>query len=272
LLVTSGWPTAMLPLSRAARPSSSLLRPGILRHARALSTRGPFAGFWDQLGAGSPRRTDTKGAGMHYVTMDHFTLYQLAQVGRDDAQPQPGAARELMRREIMAVDNVEYADTTERLLEICGTVPANPLIEVPMYTSIAAAYVAGWLSFPLTFNFATASKFNDIFVTQPPPEGADVETWLEVGMWSWTWMEPLQGTASFFLLCLVFANEQRLLLGQPSFTRWLQQRQSKALVDAYPQYDADIVERYGTVLSIFDDEEEMIKEQDVKITALEQTS
>ena len=39
----------------------------------------------------------------------------------------------------------------------------------------------------------------------------------EVGTWTWTWMEPMIGTASFALLCAQFARAQvpaRRLLGR----------------------------------------------------------
>ena len=55
---------------------------------------------------------------------------------------------------------------------------------------------------PLRAHPDTCLWFNEGFVTTEVAEAKDLETWLEVGSWSWTWMEPPLGQISFFLLCL----------------------------------------------------------------------
>lgn len=35
-----------------------------------------------------------------------------------------------------------------------------------------------------------------------PRQEKDLETWLEVGAWTWNWMEPPLGTITFVLLCI----------------------------------------------------------------------
>lgn len=49
---------------------------------------------------------------------------------------------------------------------------------------------------------------------------------LEVGSWSWNWMEPPLGTISFFLLCMQFAREQRVNIGIKPFTERLKLHQA----------------------------------------------
>ena len=44
--------------------------------------------------------------------------------------------------------------------------------------------------------------FNERYVTADVPPEKDLETWLEVGSWTWNWMEPPLGTISFVLLCV----------------------------------------------------------------------
>ena len=103
------------------------------------------------------------------------------------------------------------------------------------------------------FHFGSASKFNDLFVTAEPPEHGDADTWLEVGSWSWNWMEPPLGTISFFLLCMQFAREQRERIGVKHFTEKIKERQGDDLVAAFPQYDAAIVRAYAETIALQSD-------------------
>ena len=60
---------------------------------------------------------------------------------------------------------------------------------------------------------------------------------LEVGIWTWNWMEPPLGTISFFLLCIQFARDQKVNIrgGKPWTTYW-KEKQGDKLAAAYPQY------------------------------------
>ena len=92
-----------------------------------------------------------------------------------------GACRERMRREIMAVDNVEYSETSATLLAMANHIKGNHnYLKAPYLVGIYAALVSGWVSLPLVFHYQTASIFNDNFVTADPPEVGDADTWLEV--------------------------------------------------------------------------------------------
>jgi len=172
------------------------------------------------------------------------------------------ATRERLRREIMVVDNVEYADTKLRLLEMSALVCSNhSLVKAPYQLGIVSALIGGWASLPLVFHYASASKFNDLFVTCDPPDVGDADTWLEVGAWSWNWMEPPLGTISFFLLCMQFAREQRLNIGVEPFTERIKSHQADKLAQAYPQYDADIVRAYAVSIALTSDSDEIEREQ-----------
>ena len=63
------------------------------------------------------------------------------------------------------------------------------------------AGLLGTLSFPLVFHLDTCLWFNEWCVTADIAEDRDLETVLEVGKWSWQWMEPVLGQLSFALLC-----------------------------------------------------------------------
>lgn len=39
-------------------------------------------------------------------------------------------------------------------------------------------------------------RFNEHYVTTDVADDKDLETWLEVGSWTWGWNEPVLGTVS----------------------------------------------------------------------------
>lgn len=77
------------------------------------------------------------------------------------------------------------------------------------------------------------------------------DTILEVGMWTWGWMEPPLGTISFFILCMQFAAQQRLNLGLQPFTEWLKSRKADQFNLAYPMYDRYIVRDYAKAICFY---------------------
>ncbi|CAN0431321.1 unnamed protein product, partial [Ectocarpus fasciculatus] len=77
------------------------------------------------------------------------------------------------------------------------------------------------------------------------PEDADLETVLEVGSWSWNWMEPPLGQISFFLLCMQFVRAQMQNINYKPYGAWLRDRRARKLVERYPQYDRLILEDFA---------------------------
>lgn len=114
----------------------------------------------------------------------------------------------------MSVDSVEY-DEAEAIVEEIGkhNRAVMKLEYFPYQAGITFALGGGILSFPLVFHQETAMWFNEKFVTAEVPEMKDLETIFEVGSWSWGWMEPILGQASFALLILQFARSQAVKLG-----------------------------------------------------------
>jgi len=165
-----------------------------------------------------------------------------------------GAIRERLRREIMAVDSIEYVDTSKKLLLMGEAVKGGQnYLKLPFEVGIWTSLFAGWASIPLVFHYGSAKAFNDRFVTADPPEVGGADTWLEVGSWSWGWMEPPLGTISFFLLCIQFAREQRLSIGGKPMTETIQEYQANKMVAAFPQYDEAIVRAYAGSIALTDD-------------------
>lgn len=191
-----------------------------------------------------------------YVTdLSNDLVFLLAEQGSGAAK------RECVRREIMAVDGIEYAATQTRIEEMSALVAEkHPIIRFPYQVGIWSAQISGFASIPLVFSFSVAKIFNDYCVTADPPDVGEADTALEVGSWSWGWMEPPLGTISFFILCVQFAREKRLEIGVKPFTQRAVEWQGDRLASAYPQYDPYIIHSYGQAIALDDDKDEIVEE------------
>jgi hypothetical protein len=131
--------------------------------------------------------------------MDNPTLITLAALGVHKARV------EVLIRHIMAVDDVSYqkAEVTFATIKRANH-EGMYLLGLPFQIAVAASLGAGLASIPMVFHLPTVEYVNQFYVTVEEPPLTDLETWLEVGSWSWMWMEPLLGTATFSLLCLQY--------------------------------------------------------------------
>ena len=98
---------------------------------------------------------------------------------------------------------------------------------------------------PLTPTNPFSLPHAQFYVTTDVPDDKDLETALEVGSWTWNWMEPPLGQMSFFLLCLQYARAQLGNLGAKPYTAWFLQRRAERVAKTYPQYCANIVESFS---------------------------
>jgi len=170
------------------------------------------------------------------------------------------AARERMRREIMRVDGISYAETTPKLLEINAVNSQGMFMHtLPYHITRTTCLIGGFGSLPLVFNLPLAKAFNTYFVTTDVPATGDLDTILEVGAWTWNWMEPPLGTISFFLLCMQFAREAANNLGQMTPTERHKSSMAAKLALAFPQYGKDVVSDYACATA-FDDDDNEIKD------------
>jgi hypothetical protein len=162
------------------------------------------------------------------------------------AQGNHEAHRERLLREIMNVDNVSWKDAHKKLEEMEAANKKTMFIAtMPYKTGIAVAVIAGVGSLPMVFDLTTALWFNEYFVTADVAEPEDLETWLEVGSWTWSWMEPPLGHMSFFLLCCQFARNQMLNLRSKPYTGRVQIWRAKRLANKYPMYSELIVSDFA---------------------------
>ena len=115
------------------------------------------------------------------------------------------ALEEMLKRQIMATDKVNYQEASRIFLEI---EKSNHQFEYPMafpfQVSIVLLAAGACLSIPMVFHLPTVEYFNEHFVTADHPQPKELETALEVGSWSWQWMEPVLGTSTFVLLCMQY--------------------------------------------------------------------
>ena len=175
-----------------------------------------------------------------YAQYGNDILVLLSDNGDDDA------SAERMIRDIMAVDGVDRAAAEPRLAELQVSAKSGLFLSrLPYRIGIAAALIAGFGSIPMCFDLHTTLWFNEGYVTTDVPEAKDLETWLEVGSWSWNWMEPPLGQASFFLLCLQYSREQMKNIGMKPYTEWLKSRRAAKLCEKYPEYNTLVLSSFS---------------------------
>ena len=156
-----------------------------------------------------------------------------------------GSIRELLTRHIMKIDSVEWEEANATVDKIEIDSNAGLLKhKMPYFFGIAFGFVSAWGSIPMVFDLDTCLWFNEVYVTTEVPPDEDLETWLEVGAWSWNWMEPWTGTISFQLLALQFMRMQMLNVGFRPYTGWVISARQRRLANLYPQYAGHQLEQY----------------------------
>ena len=197
-----------------------------------------------------PTLDNARAMPRHMSEVGGENLFVLAEGGNQ------AAIRERVRREIMVKDLVDYPGTTVRLKEMSALCASNhSLYNSPFQLAIFTAGFSGFVSLPLVFSYPAASLFNTYMVTADPPNVGDADTFLEVGSWSWGWMEPPLGTISFFILCMQYVREKRLETGRTgAASELIQKRQGDLLTSTYGhQYDPDVLHAYGKSIAFFSD-------------------
>jgi hypothetical protein len=175
-----------------------------------------------------------------YCEMPNDMLMQLGALGEHDAN------QERLRREVMAVDNVSWDEAGPILIEITDANKAGMgLATFPNKLGVFVAMLTGVGSIPMVFQLDLALWFNEEYVTTDVPPPVDLETWLETGAWTWTWMEPVLGTASFTLLGFQFARAQMLNMRMKPYSDFMLKRRADNLVSGYPQYDEKIIRAFA---------------------------
>lgn len=180
-----------------------------------------------------------------FSDMDNDTILKLALTGIEEA------IQERLIRDIMAVDQCSWEDAQPRFKEIEKKNQSGMMLFVlPYQIGFTIAVVTGFASFPLCFHEGTALLFNEAFVTTDVPHAKDMETVLEIGAWTWNWMEPPLGQISFFLLTLQFARSQIQNMGVKPYTGWLKRSRADKLHSTFPQYNEHVIKDYSHSVSL----------------------
>ena len=82
-------------------------------------------------------------------------------------------------------------------------------------------------------------------MTADLPEPEDIETALEVGTWTWNWMEPVLGQVSFFILCMQFTRDRMQNIGWQPYTETVKNYRADRIIRLYPQYNERIMRDYA---------------------------
>eukprot|EP01094_Clydonella_sp_ATCC50884_P020181 TRINITY_DN413_c1_g1_i2.p1 TRINITY_DN413_c1_g1~~TRINITY_DN413_c1_g1_i2.p1 ORF type:complete len:269 (-),score=80.61 TRINITY_DN413_c1_g1_i2:130-897(-) len=190
-----------------------------------------------------PRVTHAARQPRKHRECENETLYVMAVDG------EWGARRERLVREIMRVDGVTWQDARAK---VDGEInEANDhfafLVRVPYKIGVFTGLVGSVTSVPLVFHKDTAVWFNDKFVHEDLPEGGleDLDTFWKVGSWTWNWMEPYLGTASFVLLGMQFTRVHLERLHLKPYTERVLSWRANRLADRFPHYNRNIVRDYS---------------------------
>ncbi|KAJ1450756.1 hypothetical protein M885DRAFT_531404 [Pelagophyceae sp. CCMP2097] len=154
--------------------------------------------------------------------------------------------QERLIREIMVVDNIGYDEAAEEMrLMFRHNSEQSWYLMVPFHAGLGICVISALCSVPFVFNPTAATGFAALIGATPEEPLAAGVGMANVGSWSWPWMEPLIGTASFAILCLQLLRALMLNLAYRPYLDSVQSYRANSLADAFPQYDRPIVKDFG---------------------------
>jgi len=182
----------------------------------------------------------------HISEIGHSTLAHLALQGNHFAH------RERMIREIMSVDNVNWEEAHETLEKMDLYKERNYWwVTMPYRIGICVATACGVASIAMVFHPRVAFWYGtEIAGEDLPYTDKDVNdmTINQVGTWTWSWMEPMIGTASFVLLCAQFMRGQLIKLQMKTFLEIMESRKANKLATQFMKYDKSMVRTWAKPL------------------------
>lgn len=236
----------MISLNHSRLAFSRCFQPGVPRGillGRAFASSTPSVEGPTSLIFKRPTIQDAKHMPLHYTHMSNVVVTHLAANG-DEA-----AIAERLTREIMQVDQISYVEAEEKLKEVTDACQDSiTWHKLPYQIGWMSAWAAALASIPLCFNLTVARDFNKYFVTTEVPPPKDLETWLEVGSWTWQWMEPPLGQVSFFLLALQLARRQMVTTGIKPYTSFVTDMRAKKICALYPAYNSHFIAEYASTV------------------------
>jgi hypothetical protein len=153
--------------------------------------------------------------------------------------------QERLIREIMVVDDVDYDEAAERMRVLYRhNFLASRYMLMPLHFGLGLCGVSAVGCFPLVFHYPTAAAFADLVAAVPEAPIEDVAC-ANVGTWTWAWMEPMIGTASFSILCLQLLRQSLIANFYKPLRDVILSNRANNLADAFPTYDRPIVKDFG---------------------------
>lgn len=179
----------------------------------------------------------------HVCELNHQSLARLAVMGDHCAR------RERLLREIMAVDQVGWGKAHEVLAQCDQFNEKYYWFEtLPYRVGITVAFIGCVGSVLLVFHPPTAVWYGLNIVGEELPEGVkDISelTINQVGTWTWNWMEPMLGVASFVLLCCQFVRAQGAKMNMKLWSDHLLGWRGNRLAIKFPQYDGSMLKAWA---------------------------
>lgn len=181
--------TSRFVLSGIKAQKRTLMLPHVSRKQRMLGRKKIFVSRGQRQGLKADRKPSlamARAVPLSYQEMENSTLVTLGALGEHDA------CKEILVRHIMDVDRVEYDTAYDTFRKISKkNMEGLWMLNLPYKIGMTVALCAAAGSFPMCFDLATAEWFNEYYVTTDVPEPKDLETWLEVGSWTWNVSVPL---------------------------------------------------------------------------------
>lgn len=179
----------------------------------------------------------------HVSELGHESLAELAMQGNHNAH------RERLLREVMCVDGVSWEEAHKVLAKMDVYKERYYWLEsAPYRLGMAGALVAAVAATLLVFCKPFALAYGTQVAGEDLPDGVEIidqMTTNQVGTWTWSWMEPMIGTASFVLLCCQFTRAQVLKINMKPYGEYILQWRADRLANKFSQYDRSMVRAWA---------------------------
>jgi len=179
----------------------------------------------------------------HVCELSHQSLAEMAMLGNHCSR------RERLLREVMCVDGVSWGQAHDVINSFDQFNERYYWLETfPYRLGITIAFLSGVASIALVFWRPVAVWYGEQVAGEELPEGvADISELSvnQVGTWTWSWMEPMIGTASFVLLCCQFLRGQAVKMNMRSYSEQLLHWRADRLCAAFPRYDQSMLRAWG---------------------------
>jgi len=176
----------------------------------------------------------------HVSEMGHEALAHLAMQGNHCAH------RERLLREIMDVDNCTWEEAHVVLAKMDQYEEQFYWLEsMPYRLGITGGFLAAFGSYVMVFSKPVAAWYAVNIVNEDLPVNLADLTINQVGTWTWAWMEPMIGTASFILLCAQFGRSQLAKMNMKPYTEYLLHFRADRVAKRFPAYDRSMVRAWA---------------------------